>query len=71
MADVARKQKTAWMTGKEFAAIREGLGYIQTEFAEKLDITSTTISAYEVERTPIPKTLMLLMKAIKAGKIKL
>lgn len=70
--DVTRKAKTAWMTPEEFTAIRETvLELTQAQFAEKLDITSTTVSAYETGRTPIPKTLQLLMDGIKKRKIKL
>lgn len=60
------------MTPEEFTAIRETvLELTQAQFAEKLDITSTTVSAYETGRTPIPKTLQLLMDGIKKRKIKL
>lgn len=72
VADVKRKAKTAWMTSEEFTYIRETvLELTQAQFAERLDITSTTVSAYETGRTPIPKTLMLLMNGIKTRKIKL
>ena len=71
MRDMGRSARTAWMKPEEFRAIRESLGYTQTEFAKALDTTSTSVSAYEVGRVPIPKTLMMLMTAIKTGKIRL
>ncbi len=69
MLTVGKKAKQSWMKGEDFAAIRESLGYTQVEFARLLDVTSTSISGYEVGRVPIPKVVMVLVKAAKAGKI--
>lgn len=71
MSNVGRKAKQSWMKPEDFAKIREALGLTQAELAAKLDITSTTVSGYELGRVPVPKVLMLLLKAAKAEKITL
>lgn len=71
MSAMPRVKKTTWMSGEEFASIRNELELTQVELAQRLDLTSTMVSGYERGKSPIPRILADLMRAAKAGRIKL
>lgn len=53
------------MTGKEFRIQRNLLDLTQAELANELGLNPNTISRYENEDLPIPKTVELAMEALE------
>ncbi len=49
---------------------REQLGLTQAEFAETIDVTSTTISRYETGLMKIPKYMDFVLEALEARLVK-
>ena len=58
------------VTGEEMKTIRDGLGMTQKEFAEKLGVTTQTVSRYERNAEPIPRYMELAMEHLEAQKKK-
>lgn len=58
------------MTGKEFRIKRNLLDLKQSDLAEELGLNPNTISRYENEDLPIPKTVELAMEALEKRQIK-
>ncbi len=58
------------MTGKEFRIKRNLMDLTQAELAFKLGLNPNTISRYENEDLPIPRTVELAIKAVECGKDK-
>ncbi|HEY0768853.1 MAG TPA: helix-turn-helix domain-containing protein [Sphingobacteriaceae bacterium] len=59
------------MTGKEFRIKRNLLDLKQAELAERLGLNANTVSRYENEDLPIPKTVELAMDALELQKYRI
>jgi transcriptional regulator with XRE-family HTH domain len=53
------------MDKNELKKRRERLGLTQTEFAETIGLTATSISRYETGLTAIPKSMELILEALE------
>ncbi len=53
------------MDKNELKKRRERLGLTQTEFAETIGLTATSISRYETGLTAIPKSMGLILEALE------
>ncbi len=57
------------MEKSELKKRRERLGLKQSDFAETIGVTATTISRYETGLTPIPKNMDLVLEALEKRQI--
>jgi transcriptional regulator with XRE-family HTH domain len=53
------------MTGDELKKRREFMNLTQAELARKFFVSAQTISNYENERSPVPKTFEMALKALE------
>ncbi len=54
------------MSGAELRRIREGMGWTQEQLAKRLDIHRLTISRWEQDHVPIPRTVEMVLEKIPA-----
>ena len=54
------------MSGAELRRIREGMGWTQEQLAKRLDIHRLTISRWEHDHVPIPRTVEMVLENIPA-----
>lgn len=55
------------MTPSQFRELRKSLDLTQVQLAEHLGLTRRAIWCYETQRSPIPKTVELAMRAVRDG----
>ena len=53
------------MTGEDLRKRREFMNLTQAELARKFLVSTQTISNYENERSPVPKTFEMALKALE------